>query len=176
MDRDGTLNPDFHYLAEAERLELYAGVGEGLRLLREHGYAIVCITNQSGVARGFFGESEVHRIHDRMNRILADARARIDAFYYCPHAPGAGCACRKPGVALFERARDELGIEFAGSALIGDRALDIEAGERLGLLTVLVPPPGHEAAAREEVRGLKAAPDLVAGSFRSAALRLLNRG
>ncbi|MCI4369172.1 MAG: HAD-IIIA family hydrolase, partial [Thermoplasmata archaeon] len=95
VDRDGTLNPDLHYLAEPQRLELFHGVGLGVRLLREHGYRVICVTNQSGVSRGFYTDEVVGRIHARVNELLAPQGARIDAFYYCPHAPGDGCRCRK---------------------------------------------------------------------------------
>ena len=176
VDRDGTINPDLRYLADADRLEVFRGVGEAIRLLRDHGYWVVCVTNQSGIERGFYTEADVLRIHRRVNEILARDGAAIDAFYFCPHAPDRGCGCRKPGTELFERAERELGLERAGSAMIGDRALDIEAGERLGLLTVLVPPPGHLDAVRRELAERGARPDLVAPSLRAAAARLLAIG
>src|SRR5690349_14065869 len=101
VDRDGTLNPDLRYLGDAEKLEVFRGVGEGLRWLREHGYLIVCVTNQSGIDRGFYGDADVERIHERLNSRLRAEGAAIDAFYYCPHAPDRGCRCRKPGTLLF---------------------------------------------------------------------------
>jgi D-glycero-D-manno-heptose 1,7-bisphosphate phosphatase len=176
VDRDGTLNPDLHYLSEAARLEVFKGVAEGIRLLRRHGYLVVCVTNQSGIERGFYTEADVDAIHVRLNGILRRSDAEVDRFYYCPHAPESHCACRKPGVLLFERAQAELGVEFPGSAIVGDRSLDIEAGERLGLLTALVPSPGHEAEARRETEARGARPDLIAPSFRAAAVEILHRG
>ena len=154
VDRDGTLNPDLHYLREAERVELYRGVGESLALARDHGYAIVCVTNQSGIERGFYTVKDVEEIHARVNDLLRPNRAHVDAFYYCPHVPEANCDCRKPGTALFERAARDLSLDFATSAIIGDRSLDIEAGDRLGLLTALVgatgPRDGHARRARRQ--------------------------
>lgn len=176
VDRDGTINPDLHYLREAERLEVYAGVAEGIRLLKAHGYRVVCVTNQSGVGRGLYTEEDVDRIHARANEILEREGTRIDRFYHCPHRPEDGCDCRKPGTALFERARRDLDLEFGMSAIIGDRRIDIEAGERLGLLTVLVPSRGHGREVREEIGSLERPPDLIAPSFRAAAIRLLHRG
>ncbi|MCI4344953.1 MAG: HAD-IIIA family hydrolase, partial [Thermoplasmata archaeon] len=79
VDRDGTLNPDFHYLADAERLEVYRGVPEGIRLLREHGYRVICVTNQSGVGRGYYRAEDVDKIHARLNARLAAKGASIDA-------------------------------------------------------------------------------------------------
>src|SRR5208282_3054929 len=127
VDRDGTLNPDLHYLREAERVELYRGVGEALSLAHDHGYTIVCVTNQSGIERGFYTAEDVERIHARVNELLRPSRARIDAFYYCPPAPEADCDCRKPRTALFQRAARDFGLDFATSAILGDRSLDIEA-------------------------------------------------
>ena len=176
VDRDGTLNPDLHYLSDPARVEVFRGVAEGIRLLRDHGYLVVCVTNQSGIERGFYNDADVRAIHGRITAILAAEGAAVDRFYYCPHAPESHCRCRKPGVELFERARSELGVAFAGSAIVGDRTLDIEAGEKLGLLTALVPPPGHAAEVAEEVRRSGVRPDFVAPSFRAAAMRILHRG
>ena len=176
VDRDGTLNPDLHYLADADRLEIFRGVVPGLRRLRAHGYLLVCVTNQSGVDRGFYRVEDVERIHRRLNDRLAAEGAGLDAFYYCPHAPERGCACRKPGTLLFETAAQELGISFSGSAIIGDRALDVEAGEKLGLETAIAVPPGHLASVEAELAATGATPDIVALSFEGAVHRLLGRG
>lgn len=176
VDRDGTLNPDLRYLKDADRLEVYHGVGEGLAMAAAHGYRVVCVTNQSGVERGLYAKEDVERIHARLNEKLRSAGAHVDAFYYCPHAPETGCACRKPGTLLFEQAAAELGLDFATSAVIGDRALDVEAGRRLGLLTVVVLPPGHEAQVAAELTDRGLAPDLSALTFRSAVYRVLARG
>jgi len=175
VDRDGTLNPDLHYLKEAERLELFRGVGPALRLVREHGDLVVCVTNQSGIERGLYTPEDVERIHQRLNELLGPAGARVDAFYYCPHAPERNCACRKPGVALFERASADLALDLPACALVGDRLVDIEAGRRLGLLTALVRTPGHEAEVDRELAQAHVVPDLTADSFPGAVARLLAR-
>ena len=176
VDRDGTLNPDLHYLKDADRLELFRGVGEALRRAREHGEVVVCVTNQSGIERGLYTAEDVARIHRRLNELLAGVGARVDAFYYCPHAPERGCACRKPGTQLFERARDELGIDLVASGFIGDRLVDVEAGRRLGLFTALVRTPGHEAEVDHELEKARVVPDLTADSFAGAVSRVLARG
>ena len=174
--RDGTINPDLKYLSDAHRLEVYKGVAEATRLLHAHGYLVICVTNQSGIERGFYTVEDVERIHTRVNEILVREGGRIDAFYYCPHAPETGCRCRKPGTELFERAAAAFSLEMAASAIIGDRPLDMEAGQRLGLLTVLVPSLGHdpEVALEMRTRGVRA--DRTALSFRQAAAHLLARG
>jgi len=176
LDRDGTINPDLKYLRDASRVEVFRGVAEAIRLLRAHGYVVVCVTNQSGVERGFYTAADVERIHDRVNAILGHEGTRVDAFYYCPHAPERGCACRKPGTELFERAEEELGLARHGSAVLGDRGLDIEAGERLGLLTILVPPLGHEAEPDGPAGAPRVRPDLTARSMRAGVARLLAIG
>ncbi|MGI0140304.1 MAG: D-glycero-alpha-D-manno-heptose-1,7-bisphosphate 7-phosphatase [Thermoplasmata archaeon] len=176
IDRDGTVNPDLHYLREAERIEVLRGVGDGLGLAHAHGFVIVCVTNQSGVERGFYTVEEVDRIHARLNERLEKRGGKIDAFYYCPHAPEANCTCRKPGTELFERAVVDLGLDLARSAVIGDRWVDIEAGRRLGLLTAIVPPVGRDAEIERELVEHGATPDLRASSLRNAVLRVLARG
>ncbi len=176
VDRDGTLNPDLHYLKEAERLELYRGVGSALALAHLHHYLVVCVTNQSGIERGLYTREDVERIHQRLNERLRPSGTQVDAFYYCPHAPEAGCRCRKPRTGLFEDAARDLGIDFGASAILGDRPLDVEAGQKLGLLTGLVVPPGHETELEEELRSKRTQPDLLASTFLGALLRTLARG
>jgi len=176
VDRDGTINPDLRYLKDADRLEVFRGVVEAVRLLHSHGYLVVCVTNQSGIERGFYSVEDVVRIHRRVNEILGVGGTAIDAFYYCPHAPETGCRCRKPGTELFERAEQELGIVRPGSAIIGDRGLDMEAGDRLGLLTALVPSPGHEDEVHRELSGRRVRPDIEAPTMRAAAARILAIG
>ena len=176
VDRDGTLNPDLVYLRDAERLELFRGVGNGLRWLHQHGYRVICVTNQSGVERGFYTDADVQAIHRRVNEILAPRGARVDAFYYCPHAPGAGCACRKPGTELFRRAERDWSLDLGASVVIGDRALDIVAGRRLGLWTVAVPHRNGVGALREELAASGTTADIWAPSVESAAQRILALG
>ncbi|MGA8303299.1 MAG: HAD family hydrolase [Thermoplasmata archaeon] len=175
-DRDGTLNPDLHYLKEAERLELFRGVGQALSLARAHGFLVICVTNQSGVDRGLYTREDVERIHRRLNELLRPRRAEVDGFYYCPHAPERGCECRKPGTLLFEEARRDWNIDFGSSAIVGDSDLDIEAGRRLGLLTALVPHRSRRGAGEGEVGSGKTQPDLVASTFLNAVERILSRG
>ncbi len=176
VDRDGTLGPDLHYLKDAERLELFQGVGTALALARAHGELVVCVTNQSGVERGFYTTSDVERIHARLNEMLRPYGSRVDAFYYCPHEPAAHCSCRKPETGLFERARGELGLDLASSSIVGDRAADIGAGQRLGLLTALVRSRGHETEVEAELAAAGLVPDLRAETFEAAVLRVLARG
>lgn len=176
VDRDGTLNPDLHYLREADRLELFRGVGDALSLAREHGFLVICVTNQSGVGRGFYTREDVERIHARLNELLQPHRARVDAFYYCPHTPETRCECRKPATLLFRQARDDWNIDMATSAIVGDRDLDVEAGRELGLLTAVVATPGHEGDPSFDQLRDSGRVDVNARSFPSAVFRILARG
>ena len=145
LDRDGTLNEEVHYLHRTSELKLLPGVPEALRMLREAGYRLVVVTNQAGVARGYYGEEDVRNLHVYMNHILEGQGASIDAFYYCPHHPEHGtgpykkeCRCRKPGTGMFEAAAQRFEIDKPHSFMIGDKLLDVVAGNSYGLTTILV--------------------------------------
>ena len=145
LDRDGTLNEEVHYLHRKEDLKLLPGVPEALKQLRDAGYKLVVITNQAGVARGYYKESDVEELHRYMNRLLSEQGGGIDAFFYCPHHPEHGigaykkaCHCRKPETGMFEMAQQLFDIDRSASWMIGDKLIDVEAGRRFGLSTVLV--------------------------------------
>ena len=145
LDRDGTLNEEVCYLYRPEDLHILPGVGEALRMLKEAGYRLVVVTNQAGVARGYYTEEDVRRLHLHMNRLLERDGAGIDAFYYCPHHPVHGigpykiqCQCRKPGTGMFEMAGGRFDVDKAHSFMVGDKLLDVEAGKNYGLASILV--------------------------------------
>ncbi|MDR2056242.1 MAG: D-glycero-beta-D-manno-heptose 1,7-bisphosphate 7-phosphatase [Desulfovibrio sp.] len=140
LDRDGTLNRETGYLRDWAGWQWLPGVPETLALLCRHGYNLVVVTNQSGLARGFYDAEAVTRLHELMNRDLAARNAVISAFYYCPHHPDftGPCACRKPKPGMLLRAAAEMGLNRAQSWMIGDKALDIEAGLAAGCRPVLV--------------------------------------
>jgi D-glycero-D-manno-heptose 1,7-bisphosphate phosphatase len=175
-DRDGTLGPDLHYLKEAERFELFRGVGGAIRKAHDAGYLVIGVTNQSGIERGLYTREDVEAIHRRVNDLLVPYVTRIDAFYYCPHAPEAHCDCRKPRTLLFEQARAAWNIDFARSAIIGDRKLDIEAGRRLGLLTVHVPNVARPHEEAQEFPPGAPRADIRAESFADGVDQILARG
>jgi histidinol-phosphate phosphatase family protein len=137
LDRDGTVIEDVGYPSDPDEVRLIAGAAEGIRLLRKSGLATVIISNQSGVGRGLFTMTDLERVHARTSELLSEAGAELDGAYYCPHAPDAGCDCRKPATGLIERARRELGISHRGCIFIGDKASDVEAGAAAGCETVL---------------------------------------
>jgi D-glycero-D-manno-heptose 1,7-bisphosphate phosphatase len=134
LDRDGVLNVDHGYVHRLEQLEWVAGAPESVRLLNEAGYYVLVITNQSGVARGFFDEAAVKSFHAHMQNVLAGKGAHIDAFYYCPHHPEGtvkaftmACSCRKPRAGMLEQAAREWPINTAESFFIGDKDDDMAA-------------------------------------------------
>lgn len=169
VDRDGTLNINIEYLSDPEKYRLYPGVAEGLRLLKDAGFLIVVITNQSGIGRGLFDMVTLEKIHERMRTALASEGASIDAIYYCPHHPQDRCACRKPGTELFERAIKDLHIDPGRSFVIGDMRMDVAAGHKIGARTALVPEPHHRSGTLKEMEGWDARPDFVGEDFLSAA-------
>lgn len=138
LDRDGTIARDVHYCRRVEDFEILPTVPKAIRLLNEHGFKVVVITNQSGIARGYFAEEILARIHKKMEDEFAEHNARVDAIYYCPHHPDDGCECRKPKTALFHKAAEDYDIDFQVSCVVGDMQMDIDAGKALGCKTVLV--------------------------------------
>ena len=134
LDRDGVLNIDHGYAYRPEQIEWVEGAAEAVRLLNEAGYFVLVVTNQSGVARGFYDEAAVKSLHTHMQDVLSKHGARIDAFYYCPHHPDGSvkslavqCRCRKPGPGMLEQAAREWPIDLSASFLIGDRDHDLAA-------------------------------------------------
>jgi D-glycero-D-manno-heptose 1,7-bisphosphate phosphatase len=144
LDRDGTLIEDPGYVGRPERVQLLPGAVEGLAKMRRLGFALVVVSNQSGVARGYFGEEAVAAVHDAIEAKLGPA-AKIDRFLFCPHlAEGivpeyaVACECRKPKPGLILQAAREMGIDLARSFLVGDSERDLAAGRAAGVRTVLV--------------------------------------
>jgi D-glycero-D-manno-heptose 1,7-bisphosphate phosphatase len=162
LDRDGTLVVDRGYLDDPAGLTFLPGAAAGLRFMREQGYRLVVITNQSGVGRGLFPVSRLHAIHDRLKEMVRDAGATLDGIYFCPHLPDAGCACRKPAGGLMMQAAAELGFELSSVVVIGDKASDIEFGQRLGAPAILVAGP-------ESLHGPRGEPDVVVADLLQAA-------
>jgi D-glycero-D-manno-heptose 1,7-bisphosphate phosphatase len=145
LDRDGTLIEEVGYLDRPDRVSLYPFAADAIRALNRARIPIVMVTNQSGVARGFFTEAVVADVHQHIADLLARSGARLDAYYHCPHHPdgrvpeyAVRCACRKPGRALVDRAVHELGIDPARSFTVGDRWVDIGLARTIGGRGVLV--------------------------------------
>ena len=145
LDRDGTINEEVGYVNHIDRFTLLPRVEPAIRLLNDHGFKAVVVTNQSGVARGYFPESLIHQVHEKMEGLLREKGARLDGIYYCPHHPEAGlppyrqrCRCRKPETGLIEEAVRQLDIDCSRSYMVGDRGKDVEFAHRIGAKGILV--------------------------------------
>jgi D-glycero-D-manno-heptose 1,7-bisphosphate phosphatase len=139
VDRDGVINvkaPEGEYVTSWAEFAFAPGALEGLRELAALDLPVVVVTNQRAIARGRMSEADLADIHERMRAEVARAGGRIDAIYHCPHE--GGCACRKPGTLLFERAAADFGIDLARAAVLGDRGSDMQAARRIGALAVAV--------------------------------------
>ena len=133
IDRDGTISEEVGYINHPSRYRLFPYSGEAIRLLNQAGWLAVVITNQAGVARGYFTEEMIHAVHTILQDELKQSGASLDAIYYCPHHPSVGqppyraeCDCRKPQPGLIRRAAADLNIDLAASWMVGDRYSDIE--------------------------------------------------
>jgi D-glycero-D-manno-heptose 1,7-bisphosphate phosphatase len=145
LDRDGTINEEKNYLHRVEDFAFIPGVPQAIRRLNRAGYLVVVVTNQSGVARGYFELSDVQRLHDHVADRLAAEDAHVDGFFVCPHHPEAGrgawrrkCDCRKGEPGLLLQAARQLHIDLDHSFMVGDKQADIEAGIRAGCTPLLV--------------------------------------
>jgi len=175
LDRDGTLVEEVGYLDDPERLRLLPGVAGALRSLHAAGFALVVISNQSGVGRGLYTMATAYAVMARLRSELRREGVELDAIYFCPHRPDQGCACRKPGIELVERAAEDLLLDPRHSVMIGDKQIDIETARRAGAAGLLVQSGyGEEEARRIEQAGAPR-PDHVASDFAAAARWAIDR-
>lgn len=145
LDRDGTLNEEVQYLHRPEDFAFIPGAAESVRRLREAGYLAIVVTNQSGVARGYFSEAAVLELHRHIQRELSAAGTAIDAFYFCPHHPDAvkaeyrrNCDCRKGKPGMLLQAAQDHNLDLGASWMVGDKLADVEAALRAGCRPILV--------------------------------------
>lgn len=169
MDRDGTLAHEVGYVNDVSRFRLFPWSIEAVRLINRSGFLAVLVTNQAGVARGYFPEPAVREVHQRLAAALADGGARLDGVYYCPHHPEAGdapyrqdCDCRKPRPGLLTRAAADLGIDLARSWVVGDRAGDLKVAWAVGARGAIVKTGYGLGELRHHSSSWKRPPDLVA--------------
>ena len=163
LDRDGTIIVHKVYLSDPDGIEFAPGAIEGLRLLREAGFALVLITNQSGIARGYFDVATLERIHDRLRSMLAAEDLQLEAIYFCPHGPDDGCDCRKPAPGMIRKAMRDLAVGQNQVVVIGDSSADIGAAEAAGVPSVRVAASGKSAS-------IGAAHDFLEAARRALAL------
>jgi len=136
LDRDGTLMHDVDYCGDPKNVELFHGVPDALRGLKKARYRLIVITNQSGIGRGYFSETEYRAVETELSRQIGENI--IDATYYCPHLPADSCDCRKPSPQMIHHAAREHHLDLSRSFFIGDKKSDIECGRNAGVRTILV--------------------------------------
>jgi D-glycero-D-manno-heptose 1,7-bisphosphate phosphatase len=154
LDRDGTLIRDVNFLSRPEQVELLPGTAAAVRRVNEAGLPAIVVTNQSGIARGYFTEADNEKVHARMEALLEEQGARVDATYVCPHYPEVSgpCECRKPGTLLYRRAVSEHGLDARASWFIGDKLRDVSPAGDLGGTGILVPSDQTSMADVERAR------------------------
>jgi D-glycero-D-manno-heptose 1,7-bisphosphate phosphatase len=180
LDRDGTIIEEVGYLDRPERVELYPWTIDAIRALNRAGLAVVMVTNQSGVARGFFTEAVVDDVHRHIAAMLAAGGAHIDAYYHCPHHPDGkvegyaqACDCRKPGRGLVDRAVREFGVDPVRSFVVGDRWIDVALGRAVSAESVLVRTGYGMTEERKQPRDLTA--DAIVDNLIAATSWMLGR-
>jgi len=177
LDKDGTLIPDIPYNADPEKITLCDNSIEGLRLLADSGYKLIVISNQSGIARGYFTETQFSEVMKRMRELLLTKDIVLDGFYYCPHHPeglipeyAISCDCRKPMPGMLQQAATEHTLDLNRCWMVGDILNDVEAGNRAGCSTILID-NGNET---EWISGAYRQPEFTCKSINDAATYIYN--
>jgi D-glycero-D-manno-heptose 1,7-bisphosphate phosphatase len=180
VDRDGTLSEEVGYVNHLSRFRLFPFAVEAIRLVNRSPFLAVLVTNQAGVARGYFPESLIHEVHAAVARDMDAGGARLDGIYFCPHHPAAGeppyrqeCDCRKPRPGLLHRAADDLGIDLARSYVIGDRLGDLELAWSVGATGVLVRTGYGRGELEHHAPAWPRPPDMVADHLLEAVVTIL---
>ena len=183
IDRDGTISEEVGYVNHPSRFELYPYSSEAVRLLNENGWLAIVVTNQAGVARGYFSEDVVKQVHRELNRKMGESSARLDAIYYCAHHPTVGeppyrldCDCRKPKAGLIEQAARDFGIDLGSSWMVGDRYSDIELARNAGVRSAFVLSGYGRGEWEYQRQNWKHEPDLVSDNLLDAVKEILKNG
>ncbi len=169
LDRDGTICEDVNYLSRPEQLKIFPFAAEAVRLLNEKDFLVILITNQSGIARGFFDENALGEIHVKLVSELAEQNAKLNAIYFCPHNTDDNCDCRKPKIGMIEQATRDFLIDLENSWMIGDKAIDVETGFNAGTQTALV----MTGYGRKEIENLERKPNITAENLLFAVKGIL---
>lgn len=180
LDRDGTILEEAGYLDRLERLVFFPFAIDAIRLLNRAGFAVVIMTNQSGVGRGMYEEAFVHQAHDVVRARVEAGGGRIDGFYYCPHHPQAeveryrvACDCRKPGPGMLRQAAADLGLDLLRSFTVGDKWTDVQVAAAVGATGILVRTGYGRTSERAPRRGVD--PALVADDLIGAVAWILRQ-
>ncbi|MEW4565936.1 D-glycero-beta-D-manno-heptose 1,7-bisphosphate 7-phosphatase [Bremerella sp. JC770] len=157
LDRDGTINEEVKYLGSPHQLRIIPGAAEAIARLNKAGIPVIVVTNQSGIARGYYTEDDVQDVHNYMDKLLADHGASVNAYYYCPHHPDAivkkyavDCECRKPRIGMLSAAAAQENVSLSQAYLVGDKRSDLRAAVNAGARGILVR-TGYGAKTEEEL-------------------------
>lgn len=171
LDRDGTINYEVGYLGKWDKFKFIPGAVEALRELKEAGFKLVLITNQSGVEKGVFTLRDVENIHQKMQKILEKFDAQFDKIYFCPHGPERKCECRKPKTFFYQEASRELGLDLHHSYFVGDKERDLLPSLELGGETILV----LSGEGRKTLKKMNFSPSFVAKDLKEASRWIVRR-
>jgi len=178
LDRDGVINrlaPDNGYVTSWDMFEFLPGVLEALVELKNGGYRIVIVTNQSCIGRGLATHEDINLIHRIMGEKIEEAGGAVDGIYYCPHKPDSGCSCRKPKPGLFLAAQGDLGIDLVQSIVVGDSLSDLQAVDKIHATSILVE-TGHGMTTREQLGPGTVRPDVTVRNLGDAVRWILKNG
>ena len=170
LDRDGTINEEVEYLHQEKKFKLIPDALEGIKKMQQLGYRIAIITTQAGIGLGYFTEEDFYQVNKIFLKACHDEGIVVDKIYYCPHSKADKCTCRKPKIALFQRAKKEIPADLPNSIMIGDKTSDIQAGKNAGIYTILVK-TGHGGQDLE----YDASPDYTAQNLLAAAVHIKNK-
>lgn len=150
LDRDGTINKEVNYLYKVEEFEFIPGTQEAIKIFHELGYKVIVITNQAGVARGYYKEDDIKILHAHIQKLLKKEDTYIDGYYYCPHHPDGiekeysyKCECRKPEIGMIKQVMKDFNVDLPSSIFIGDKEIDIETGKKAGIGKKYLVRSGH---------------------------------
>ena len=174
MDRDGTVSEELGYMYHAGLYRPFPWTGQAIRKINDSGMKAILVTNQSGIARGYFSEATLNEVHDVLKQELNRWNAHLDAIYYCPHMPDTGCECRKPSPGMLVQAERDLGIDLKNSYVIGDRYLDIRMAHMVGAKAILVL-TGDGRTELENRKNEPIQPDMISETLLAAVTRILEQ-
>jgi D-glycero-D-manno-heptose 1,7-bisphosphate phosphatase len=182
LDRDGTINEEMGYINHPDRFIIFPFVSESIRIFNTLNLKVIVITNQSGIARGYFSEQLLSSIHETLLQKMVEANARIDAIYYCPHHPKEGieayridCLCRKPKPGMVMQAVKEHDLELSKSFMVGDRFRDIQFAKNLGLTTAMVMTGYGKGEYQYQRANWPFEPDIIGDNLLNVAYRIRDR-
>jgi D-glycero-D-manno-heptose 1,7-bisphosphate phosphatase len=182
LDRDGTIIADAEYLSRPSQIKLFSHSAVALKLLREAGFQLFVVSNQSGVARGYFPESMVRKVHQRLQQMLKAKGARIDAFFYCPHYPGGSvkafarvCDCRKPAIGMIQQAARQYPVDLRRSYVVGDKMDDLFLARKAKLAGGLLVRTGNGRKSEKKLKAMPLPKSFVVSDILGAARWILNK-